>query len=291
MKKPASHYWLRLLSLLSLRSQYWLASGLAYIVARTSNQISRQTRENIRLCFAEQSSTEQQRLYRESIRHTGYAMIELATIWHRPIEQVMELITAFDVCPQFSEATKARIVLLPHLGSWETFGMWLGQQTDPLYLYKPQRNPALDQYIIDLRARTGGEPVPTNKSGLRRLLNGIRQGRTLVILPDQKPGSKSAQIKSTFFGFDAPTTALVHSLCSKLECEVFIATMYRSTPPGEFGLRIEALEFERLSADETESAAYMNGAIERLVQRYPEQYQWGYRRFSSAAYRSLQPGN
>lgn len=290
MKKPASHYWLRLLSFLSLRSQYRLADGFAFIVSRTSNQISTQTRANIRLCFADRTSAERQRLYRESIRHTSYAMIELATIWHRPIAQVLALITAFDICAQFSEEKRARIVLLPHLGSWETFGMWLGQQTDPLYLYKPQRNSALDRYIIDLRARTGGEPVPTDKSGLRKLLIGIRQGRTLVILPDQRPGSKKAFIESTFFGFDAPTTTVVHNLCRKVECGVFIATVHRSIPPGKFGLRIEALDHTRLAGDEGESAAYMNEAIERLVRRFPEQYQWGYRRFPSAVYRSLQAG-
>ena len=120
---------------------------------------------------------------------------------------------------------------------------------------------------------------------MRKLLIGIREGRTLMILPDQRPGRNKAFIESTFFGFDAPTSTVVPNLCSKVECDVFIATMYRSTPVGEFGLRIEPLDYARLSGDEVESAAYMNGAIERLVRDYPGQYQWGYRRFKSTAYK------
>ena len=168
---------------------------------------------------------------------------------------------------------------------------WLGHNSDAMFLYKRRQNRTLDQYIVDRRARTGGEPVPTKKRGLRKLLIGMREGRTLMILPDQRPGGNKAFIESTFFGRDAPTTTLVHNLCSKVACRVFIATMYRSTPVGEFGLRIEPLDRERLSGDAIDSAAYMNGAIERLVRQYPEQYQWGYRRFSSTAYKSLQPGS
>ena len=158
-------------------------------------------------------------------------------------------------------------------------------------LYKRRKNRQADDFIRQVRARSGGTLVPTKKRGLRQLLVGMREGKSLMILPDQKPGGKKAYIDSSFFGISAPTTTLVHNLCSKVACSVFIATMYRSTPVGEFGLRIEPLDRERLSGDAIDSAAYMNGAIERLVRQYPEQYQWGYRRFSSTAYKSLQPGS
>ena len=43
----------------------------------------------------------------------------------------------------------------------------------------------LDQFVINARARTGGIPVSTKKSGLRQLLVGLKKGGCVTILPDQ----------------------------------------------------------------------------------------------------------
>ena len=272
-----------------LRWQYRLADLIAWIIANTRNQLSTQARQNIRLCFADLNPDQQQRLYRDSIRHTCYAMTELGTIWYRPVERLMEMVTSIDICPEYHCADQGRLVLAPHLGSWEMLAQWLGKTDNAIFLYKRRKNHALDQFIVDCRARTGGEPVSTRKGGLRQLLIGLRNNRTLMILPDQRPRGKHAYADSIFFGLDAPTTTLVNSLCSKLECRVFIATMYRSTPVGEFGLRIISLDREPLSGEQRQSVNYMNAAIEQLVRDYPGQYQWGYRRFRSSVYQSLLP--
>ena len=102
-----------------------------------------------------------------------------------------------------------------------------------------------------------------------------------MILPDQKPAPNKARIEAEFFGINAPSTTLVQNLCSKVECDVFLVSMCRSSPPGEFGLRIEPLERERLAADKASSAQYLNDQIEHLVRQSPEQYQWVYRRFDT----------
>ena len=185
---------------------------------------------------------------------------------------------------EFQQSTRGRIVLAPHLGSWETLGIWLGQHCDAIILYKRLKDHGLDEYMSNARGRTGGTPVPTRKHGLRKLLVGLRSNSTLMILPDQKPGGGKARIESEFFGVNAPTTTLVRNLCGKVDCDVFIATIYRSSPPGEFGLVIRALDHERLADEEAASAQYMNDEIEQLVRQFPEQYHWSYRRFSNRAY-------
>ena len=42
---------MELLARLSLRARYRVGNGIAWLVRITRNQVSRQTRENIRLCF------------------------------------------------------------------------------------------------------------------------------------------------------------------------------------------------------------------------------------------------
>jgi len=288
LSKPLAQHFLELLSHLSLRGLYRLGRITAVLVAWTPNQVSRQARQNIELCFPELGKDERRALWRESIRHTCYAGLELAAIWCWPPARVERLITRLDVCDGFTRTTRGRIILLPHLGSWETLGIWLGQRIEVMYLYKRRKNKAVDAFVKAARSRTGGIPVPTKKAGLRRLLVGLRRGDSLVVLPDQKPSGNKARIDSTFFGHSAPTTTLVQNLCSKLDCEVFIAVVYRLVPQGELGLRIEPLERERLAAAEADSAAYMNDQIELRVRRYQEQYLWAYRRFSNRVYESLE---
>jgi len=288
LSKPLVQHCLELLSKASLRTLYRLGDVMAFVAAHTPNYVSRQAQQNIALCFADLSKDERRRLHRESLRQTCYALFELAAIWCWPTDRIDRRITRVEVPDSFTNSTRPRIILTPHLGSWETLGVWLGKRTSVMFLYKQRKNKAVDEFVKQARARTGGIPVPTKKHGLRQLLVGLRRGGNVVILPDQKPPSSKVHIPSTFFGFSAPTTTLVQNLCSKLDCDVFIAVVYRSVPAGEFRLCIEPLDSARLAGDEVESALYMNQQIEQRVRQAPGQYQWGYRRFSNQVYDSAQ---
>ena len=286
MSKPLAQHCLELLSRLSLPGLYRLGNLLAFFLGNTPNQVSRPTRQNIDLCFPELDRGERRKLYRESIRQTCYALVELGAVWCWPIDRIERRITQIEVCDSFMQSTSGRIILAPHLGSWETLAVWLGSHVNAMFLYKRRKNKVLDAVVKQARSRSGGEPLPTKKHGLRRALIGLRQGGSLMILPDQKPPSNKAKIESTFFGLSAPTTTLVQNMCSKLECDVFIAVVYRSAG-GEFSLCIEPLERARLAGDKNESALYMNQQIEKRIGRARGQYQWEYRRFSNRVYEPL----
>ena len=284
MSKPAIQHILELLAHFPLRFQYRIGDVVAFIIRSIPNRYSRLMRQHIKLCLPELDQSAQTQLYRQVLRHTVYTFTELGAVWCWPAEKILRRVTAVDICEEFQQATGCKIILAPHLGSWETLGIWLGQNCDAIILYKRLRNKALDSFVRQVRGRTGGMPVPTKKRGLRKLLIGLRDGNNLMTLPDQKPGGGKAFIESEFFGVNAPTTTLVKNLCSKVDCEIFIATIYRSSPPGEFSLTIQPLDRERLVNDEITSAQYMNDQIEQLVRQFPEQYQWSYRRFSNKAY-------
>ena len=281
-----ARYILGLLAHFPLRVHYRIADAVALAIRIIPNRFSRQMRQNIALCLPEMDPLAQQRLYRQALRHTVYAFTELAAVWRWPAEKILPRITTLDICDEFQQTDRGKIILAPHLGSWELLGIWLGQHCDAIILYKRIKDRALDEYIRNARGRSGGTPVSTKKRGLRKLLTGLRANGNLMILPDQKPGAGKARINAGFFGVDAATTTLVRNLCNKVDCDVFIATIYRSSPVGEFGLLIQPLDHKRLAENESTSARYMNKKIEQLVRRFPEQYQWSYRRFSNQAYGS-----
>jgi KDO2-lipid IV(A) lauroyltransferase len=284
VSKPAIQHILELLSHFSLRFQYRLGDAIAFVCRCIPNRYTRLMRRHIKLCLPELDQSAQKQLYHQALRHTIYTFTELGAVWCRPADKILGRVSTLDICEEFHHTGRGKIILAPHLGSWETLGIWLGQNCDAIILYKRPRDKALDNFVRQVRGRTGGTPVPTKKRGLRKLLIGLRAGSNLMILPDQKPGAGKARIEAEIFGVNAPTTTLVKNLCSKVDCDVFIATIYRSSPPGEFSLTIQPLDRERLVNDETTGAQYMNDRIEQLVRQSPEQYQWGYRRFSNKAY-------
>ena len=273
--------------MLPIAVSYWIGDLIGFFGNRIPNQLSSVADQNIRLCLGGLNRDKQKSLKTEAIRHTCYSMTELASVWCWPPEKILARVTSEVVCDEFTNSKKGKIVIAPHLGSWELLNIWLASNTRLLSLYKPRDNVAIDEFILKSRSRNGAQLVPTNTAGLRQIIKGINHGDTIMILPDQKPGYGTAEISARFFGHSAPTIPLVRNICVKQDCDVFIAVMYRQQPRGKFGLKIESLAYDNLAAGEIESAQYLNDQIERLVRLHLDQYQWGYKRFAHSEYQSL----
>jgi len=54
-----------------------------------------------------------------------------------------------------------------------------------------------------------------------------------------------------------------------------------------FNLSIDTLDYSRLTVAETDSAQYLNDAIEAMVRSHPDQYQRSYKRFDPTVYDAL----
>ena len=185
------------------------------------------------------------------------------------------------------QSRRGKIIIAPHLGSWELLSIWLARQGASLSLYRPLRNRRHAQFVLESRSRNGAELVPTTTAGLRKLLRGLQQGSSVMLLTDQKPAAKKNSVDAAFFGLQASTTTLVNSLLKKVDCDVFIAAACRSQPAGRFELLLKALDSARLAGDASGSTQYMNDEIEQLAMQFAEQYQWTYRRFTANEYQQL----
>ncbi len=287
MKKPAIQHVVELLSHCSIKTQHRLGDLLGFFVNRIPNQLSTLADNNIHLCLGGLNRAKQERLRKDAILHTCYSLTELAAVWCWPVEKILARVETENVCDQFTNSSKGRIVIAPHLGSWELLNIWLAGKTRLWSLYKPQKNPATDQFILQSRGRNGAHLAQTKDAGLRKIIRGKKKGDTIRGMPDQKPRAGGAQIDSHLFGQLAPTTPLVRNICRKQDCDVFIAVMYRRRANSSFELSIEPLAHDRLAASEHESAQYLNDEIEKLVKAHLEQYQWGYERFVHSEYQSL----
>ena len=272
------------LSACSIRCLFSLAKLLALIVANTRNQLATQCEENIDLCFADLNKAQKKQLKFDNIHHTCCNFFELAQIWHRPIDQVLALITQQDIPDSFHNPDKSKIIVAPHQGSWELLNLWLAQQGQTLSLYKPTRNPHVDRYVIKSRSRNSAELVPIDTAGLRKLLHGLKHQASCMILPDQKPRANKSCVSAPFMGHATDTSLLIKNLARKSDCDIYIAAVTRDLKQGSYSLQIELLDKNKITESDEISAYYLNHSIEQFIRPEISQYQWTYRRFPEQVY-------
>ena len=122
---------------------------------------------------------------------------------------------------------------------------------------------------------------PTNASGLRGLMRGLKSGNVVVVLPDQVPTGRGGGVIAPFFGQDALTMLLGKRLMNVGRPTVLMAAAWRELSAEGIRYRLSFDEpAEGLASDQEDiHAAALNASIESIVRRDPAQYQWSYKRF------------
>ena len=179
------------------------------------------------------------------------------------------------------EPVRGVLLLSPHLGNWELLNMYLGAEFGLTVLYDPPKIKALEPLIRRARQRTKSTVLPIGPSGLRGMVQRLRRGAVVGLLPDQVP-SVEAGVLAPFYGKQALTINLVHRLASRHKPRVFLVCALRNSN-SRFDIHFDQLT-DALGAGSAEvtleaSATALNRAIEHRVSQAPEQYQWGYKRF------------
>lgn len=172
---------------------------------------------------------------------------------------------------------KGGIVVIAHFGCWELLNAWLNLHTAPMIMYKPNKNKALNRFILTARQRVNAILIPTDENGVRAIFKHLKQGGLTVMLPDHLP-KESGGIYSEFFGQNTLSTTLVSKLASKIQCNVIGVSCIRDENSG-FNIHCMPLSNHILSKDLQTSVDSLNQNLEEMINIAPEQYVWSYKRF------------
>jgi len=252
---------------------------LLYVLPSKSKRV---TRRNLQLCFPEQSSKEIEQLTLKSLQETAKTALELGRIWLDPVPEVLKLIIRVvgeDIMKDAVEAGKGVLLLAPHMGSWEVYGLHISNYAPTTYMYKPPKVHAFEAMMTSFRARSGAALVPTNRRGVMQLLKALERGEIVGILPDQEP-NRSSGVFAPFFGIDALTMTLASKLAAKTDAAVVCGFARRLPNSSGFEIIYRAADKEIGSDDLNVAAAALNRTVEACVCEEPAQYQWEYKRFS-----------
>lgn len=255
---------------------------LGWLSAWVPNEHRDVSERNVRLCFPELPPREQRMLVRESLAEAGKTLTETFALWFGPVSRSLALVREVRGAEAFEAAVargKGVLLISPHLGSWEVIGLHVGARHPMLCMYRPPRMEQLDAIIREGRQRTGTRIVPTDAHGIRALMQALKGGEVVGILPDQDPRDASGAVFAPFFGVQANTMTLISRLVAKSGAAPFFTFAERLPKGRGFILHLIPADPAIADTDPVRATTALNAGVEQCVRMAPEQYQWSYKRF------------
>lgn len=244
-------------------------------------------RINLRLAFPERSQAERERILRASFRHLGWTLAEFARLPRYTARNIEEIIVCdgLEHYQQGAAGGKGVLFLTAHLGAWELSSFAHSLRGYPLaYVNRPLDNPWLDRLINRYRC-LGGNVAIDRRHAARTILDRLRQRGDVGALMDQNVVEGDGNVFVDFFGVAASTTAGPARLALHSGAAVVPGFALWDQERGKYRLRfqppLEVVRTGEAERDVAENTARFNQVIEETIRRYPEQWLWIHRRWST----------
>ncbi|MEW6693207.1 MAG: lysophospholipid acyltransferase family protein [Pseudomonadota bacterium] len=266
---------------LPLPLNHALGSLIGRIAAYVPSRMRHVTRRNLALCFPAMSEQERRKLERQSLIETGKTLTEVGPLWRWPRERLLEIVRetpGLELVEQARAEGHGIILLGPHIGAWELVGLYASIRWPMTSLYKPPKQAAMETPMREARERLGATLVPTDASGVKALLQALKRGEVIGILPDQEP-TEGQGVFAPFLGQPAYTMVLASRLSGRGQARAFFTFAERLPRGTGFRLHFIPAEDDLYSPDLAASTAALNRGVEACIRIAPAQYQWSYKRF------------
>ena len=211
-----------------------------------------------------------------STLENGKGALETFAIWFKPQQKVLKWVkgtTGWEHVDAALQAGKGIIFLTPHLGCFEITSLYYGANNPMAVLYRPPRQAWLMPLITGGRQRGKIALAPANSQGVKQLLQALKRGEAIGILPDQAPLEGEGEW-APFFGRPAYTMTLASKLAQKTGAQVLMAFGERLS----FG-RGYHIHIRPIASGGINTPTLLNVEIERSIQECPAQYLWSYDRY------------
>lgn len=241
------------------------------------------TRRNLSLAFPELTAVEVEALSIRCFEHFGGVAAELIhAVAHDPADALQRVETeGAAIAKAAFAAGRGVFFLTAHLGNWE----WAALGTGALgistgVVVRPLDNPLLDATFTRLRTCTGNRVI-AKRDAARGMLRAIRSGGAIGILNDQHAHPPDA-VTAPFFGRPAATSSALAKLADRTEALIVPAFAVRVAPARwrltyEPPLDVRTLPLEERGVERL--TARLNGILEEMIRRNPEQWLWLHNRW------------
>ncbi len=268
---------LKPLTFLSLPSLHRVGGAMGAIIHFFTPANSKVQRANLLQAGFTNNNLEQ--LIKQNIAESGKGLLETLAIWQKPEAELLALVKNVHGWPIVENALKAGkglIFLTPHLGCFEITSIYYGSKNPITVLFRPPKLKWLAGLMDVGRSRTGVSLAEANAGGVRKLMQALKRGQAVGILPDQIPKAGEGEW-ADFFGKPAYTMTLACKLAEKTGATVIMAFGERLAKGAGYDIHLTHVE-------SIASARLLNKAIEMQVAKNPSQYLWRYDRYKQRRY-------
>ncbi|QMT32944.1 lipid A biosynthesis lauroyl acyltransferase [Conchiformibius steedae DSM 2580] len=254
----------------------WLAYYLV-IPRRKVGQI------NLRFCFPEFPEKQRKKILKKHFQHMALLILEYGTYWYASAEEIRQLVDYQDkeYLDKYLAQKRSVILLYPHFTAFELAVYALNQDVPLTSVYSHQKNPVLDQQILQGRHRYQNVFLVGRTEGLRSIVRRLRDypDAPLLYLPDQDFGAQNS-VFVDFFNIPTATTTGLARL-ARLTDAVVIPVIPQRLADGRVNLRFYPAWTDFPSGNDYADAEKMNAFIEARIREMPEQYFWLHKRFKT----------
>lgn len=274
---------------LPLTLNHRIGGVLGWLAGKLSPRHHKTTSANIqRYVLSRQlSPLAAQQLVADAMIEQGKGLTELAIAWTASIDRLKKLFLPAEGWAHVEAAQAAKrpiIFVSPHLGCFDIAGRYVASRVPITALYRPPKQAWLAPIMAAGRARGGATVAPANATGVRALLKTLKSGGSIMILPDQVPAAQSGGegVWADFFASPAYTMTLLPRLAATSNAVVLYFFAERLVNGRGYRVHIVPMT-EAYIDDKCAAARQTNAMVERLIDKAPAQYLWGYNRYKRPA--------
>ena len=267
---------LKLSAKLPLRAVHFLGATLSWASYLSYKKYAHLINTNLRLSHLKKDSISFKKTLNLNISETGKAFLETFAIWFKDyskLSQWYQGCTGWEHVDAGLAKGKGIIFLTPHLGCFEITSLYYGQFHPITVLFRPPRQDWLMPLISQGRKRGNVRLAPANAQGVKLLLQALKRGEAIGILPDQAPHEGEGEWVP-FFGRSAYTMTLASKLAEKSGAQVLMAFGERLANGRGYHIHIKPIAEGGINTPEL-----LNQEIEKAIAQCPSQYMWVYDRY------------
>lgn len=245
---------------------------------------------SLEIAFPEMAAEERKRILQKSVESIGRTIAENSNFDPASADESRSTIRFDFDSEEFAAYKRAksegRGVIMPtaHIGNWEILLSGFALQYEPIYFVARELdNSMIETLFADKRAKFGSRQFLKSDSA-KSMLKALKAGESVGVLPDVNAHPKEG-VFVPFFGVPACTTSGVARLAIHANALIFPMFAIWDNNESRYvvynGLPIEPIISGARERDVVETTAAFTLEIEKIVQRFPEQWLWIHKRWKT----------
>ncbi|WP_043003572.1 lysophospholipid acyltransferase family protein [Comamonas testosteroni] len=261
-----------------------LLRGLGKVVGRVLFVVAGQRRRialrNFELCFPDVPEAQRKAWAKESFEVFCQTFLDRSWLWFGSEELVRSRVKLVGATHEL-EGDTPTIVFAPHFYSMDAGGLALPLNTEREFtsIFATNPDPDLDRWFMNGRQRFGNVKMLNRADGVKPIIQCLRKGGLLYLLPDMDYG-KNDSVFVPFFAVRDTATIPSLSRFARLGKAKVVALYNRMTPEGYVAELTPAWE-NFPTHDHVADTARMNRELQAAIMTMVPQYYWVHKRFKT----------